>query len=147
MILYPLFYDFVPGFMILFPRGHRTFYILCFFKYIRIGNGFEVISSQINEDIRNNNPWNTEKICFRNYLEEICHKNKHLRQNTSVTHEVYQYYWINPCWKLCAQQPVVWNRIFRISRINHNVVGWLGKVIIKCAFISRLFADALPIGE
>jgi hypothetical protein len=27
--------------MILFPRGHRTFYILCFFKYISIGNGFE----------------------------------------------------------------------------------------------------------
>jgi hypothetical protein len=48
--------DFVPGFLILFPREHRTFYILCFFKYISIGNGFEVISSQINEDVRNNNP-------------------------------------------------------------------------------------------
>jgi len=46
MILYPLFYDFVPGFMILFPREHRTFYILCFFKYISIGNGFEAISSE-----------------------------------------------------------------------------------------------------
>jgi hypothetical protein len=43
MILYPLFYDFVPRFMILFPREHRTIYILCFFKYISIGNGFEAI--------------------------------------------------------------------------------------------------------
>jgi len=32
--------------MILFPREHRTFYILCFFKYISIGNGFEAISSE-----------------------------------------------------------------------------------------------------
>jgi|LakMenE18May11ns_1017448.scaffolds.fasta_scaffold8870456_2 hypothetical protein len=46
MILYPLFSDFVPGFLILFPRGHRTFYILCFFKYISIGNGFEAISPE-----------------------------------------------------------------------------------------------------
>ena len=75
---------FCTRFMILFPRGHRTFYILCFFKYISIGNGFEAISSQINEDVRNNNPWNAEKICFRNYLQEICHKNNHVRQNTSA---------------------------------------------------------------
>jgi hypothetical protein len=46
MILYPLFYDFVPCILILFPRGHLTFYILCFFKYISIGNGFEVISPE-----------------------------------------------------------------------------------------------------
>ena len=37
-------YDFVPFvFLILFPRGHLTFYILCFFKYISIGKGFGVI--------------------------------------------------------------------------------------------------------
>ena len=43
MILYPLFSDFVPCFLILFPRGHLTFYILYFFKYISIGKGFGVI--------------------------------------------------------------------------------------------------------
>jgi hypothetical protein len=42
--LYPLFSDFVPGFLILYPRRHQTFYILCFFKYISIGKGFEAIS-------------------------------------------------------------------------------------------------------
>ena len=46
MILYPLFSDFVPGFLILYPRGQLTFYILCFFKYISIGNGFEAISPE-----------------------------------------------------------------------------------------------------
>jgi hypothetical protein len=69
--------------MILFPRGHRTFYILCFFKYISIGKGFEVISPEKNEDVRNNS-WNAGKTCFRNYLQVICHKNNHVRQNTSV---------------------------------------------------------------
>jgi hypothetical protein len=32
--------------MILYPWGHRIFYILCFFKYISIGNGFEAISPE-----------------------------------------------------------------------------------------------------
>jgi hypothetical protein len=30
----------------LFPRGHQTFYILCFFKYVSIGKGFEAISPE-----------------------------------------------------------------------------------------------------
>ena len=76
--------DFVSSvFLILHPRGQLTFYILCFFKYISIGNGFEVISPKKNEDVRNN-PWNHGKTCFRNYLQEMCHKNNHVRQNTSV---------------------------------------------------------------
>ena len=76
--------DFVSsGFLILYPREQLTFYILCFFKYISIGNGFEVISSQINEDVRNN-PWKLWKSWFRNYLQETFYKNNHVRQNTSV---------------------------------------------------------------
>ena len=148
IILGPEVNDFVPsGFLILFPREHRTFYILCFFKYNSIGNCFEVISSQINEDVRNNNPWNAEKIWFRNYLQEICHKNNHVRQNTSVPHETCHYYWLLLCWKLGTQQPVVWIRIFRISRINHNVAVWVGRLLLYGDFISRPLADALRIDD
>ena len=35
--------DFVSCILILLPRGHLTFYILCFFNYISIGKGFGVI--------------------------------------------------------------------------------------------------------
>ncbi len=47
IILGPEAYDFVSTvFLILYTMRHQTFYILCFFKYISIGKGFEVISSQ-----------------------------------------------------------------------------------------------------
>ena len=47
IILGPEAYDFISTvFLILYTMRHQTFYILCFFKYISIGKGFEVISSQ-----------------------------------------------------------------------------------------------------
>ena len=57
-------------------------YMLKFLKYFSLLK-FQSILIRKNEDSRNN-PWNPEKTCFRNYLQEICHKNNHVRQNTSV---------------------------------------------------------------
>ena len=34
------YYYFIPLYYYFVSSGHRTFYILCFFKYISIGNGF-----------------------------------------------------------------------------------------------------------
>ncbi len=47
-------------------------------------------------------------------------------------------------WKLGAQQPVVWIRIFRI---NHNVVGLSGTFLLHGTFIVRPPAAALRSGE
>ena len=41
-------------------------------------------------------------------------------------------YYAHRCrWKLCAQQLIVWIRIYRISRINDNVVDLSRKIIIR----------------
>ena len=86
MILYPLFYDFVPGFLILFPREHRTFYILCFFKYISIGKGFEAISPEkmktLGIIIREMLKKSASEIIYRKYAIKTTMSAKILRSPT-----------------------------------------------------------------
>ncbi len=124
-ILYRFFLKLYRSFLFLYPwlpcfvsLEDPNVYMLKFLKYFSLLK-FRSILIRKNEDVRNN-PWNCENPWFRNYLQEICHKNNHVRQNTSVTHEACHYFWINLCWKLGAQQTVVWIRIYRI---NHNVAG------------------------
>ena len=81
------------------------------------------------EDVLNN-PWNPENPWFENYLQELFPQKYPPPQPNRIpcTHSWFE---------IMRAAAIGWIKIFRILRINYNVVGCREKVIIRWWFHFR----------